>query len=153
MAEKTRGLFECIEAVAVTCLRRWKLDFPQDRPGVKMGDFVLDVEAAVSDLLLAAWRRDYATAWWIAEGLDDSKTIAFVPGAWEPLVELCTLAQRIGYLLATLDQGPEAKGLVHACGDDAGMLPILADWCDDNGKPNSAIEARHLYSLLRSHFE
>jgi hypothetical protein len=153
MAEKTHGLFECIEAVATTCLRRWKLDFPQDRPGVRMGDFVLDMEAAVSDLLLTAWRRNYTGAKWIAGRLNDSTSIAFVPGAWEPLVDLFTLAERIDYFLATLDQGPEAKGLVRACADDAGVLPILADWCDDNGKPQSAAEARHLHSLLRSYVD
>jgi hypothetical protein len=66
---------------------------------------------------------------------------------WAPLHRACDLAARIDALLATLE--PSARPLALACRDDLDGLPVLADWCDDNGQPAAAAELRHLGGLVR----
>jgi hypothetical protein len=66
---------------------------------------------------------------------------------WRPLREACEVATRLDALLFSLEK--PARSLALACRDDLDSLPILADWCDDNGLPASAAELRHLYGLVR----
>jgi hypothetical protein len=63
------------------------------------------------------------------------------------LCEVCDLAVRIDAMLFSLEKS--ARSLALACRDDLDSLPVLADWCDDNGLPASAAELRHLYGLVR----
>jgi hypothetical protein len=63
------------------------------------------------------------------------------------LCEVCDLVVRIDALLFSLEK--PARALALACRDDLDLLPILADWCDDNGLPASSAELRHLHGLVR----
>jgi hypothetical protein len=68
--------------------------------------------------------------------------------SWEAFLEACELAERIDAFLATLEQGGPGGQVARECRDDLDLLPVLADWCDDNGLPLSAAEARHLHRLI-----
>jgi hypothetical protein len=67
---------------------------------------------------------------------------------WEKLEEVCGLASDIDSFLATLERGP-GRELARGCRQDVDGLAVLADWCEENGLPAAAAEARHLHGLVR----
>jgi hypothetical protein len=68
--------------------------------------------------------------------------------AWDLFWEACELAEELDNYLAVLEpQAPRA--LVAGCRDDLDTLPILADWCEENGLPMAGREARRLHDLVR----
>ncbi len=69
--------------------------------------------------------------------------------AWVPFGEACDLACRIDCFLATQEQGDEGGRLARASRENLDGLLIFADWCDENGRPAAAAEARHLHGLVR----
>jgi hypothetical protein len=48
-----------------------------------------------------------------------------------------------------MERGGAGAQVARDCRADLGLLPVLADWCEDNGAPAAAAEARHLYGLVR----
>ena len=103
-------------------------------------------------MLAAARAGDYRSALEMAgdvstrvrlyDDLYDELTVA-------PLVEACELAELIDTFLAVLERQVPTP-LVAGCRDDLDTLPILADWCEENGLPMAGREARHLHGLVRS---
>jgi hypothetical protein len=69
---------------------------------------------------------------------------------WEAFQQACELVERVDGFLAALEQGGPGHQVARDCRGDLNLLPVLADWCDDNGRPASAAEARHLYRLIDS---
>jgi hypothetical protein len=70
-------------------------------------------------------------------------------GCWTRLLEVCKLAEQVDCFLATLDQAGPMAALARGCRHDYFALLMLADCCDENGKPRAAAEARYLYARLR----
>jgi hypothetical protein len=70
------------------------------------------------------------------------------PG-WGTFTEVFELAAWVDSFLATLERGGPGKGLARGCREDLDGLPVLADWCEENGLPAAAAEARHLHRLVR----
>jgi hypothetical protein len=68
---------------------------------------------------------------------------------WVAFCEACDLAGRITGLVDVLEG--ERVALARTCRDDLDGLLVLADWCEDAGRPTVAAEARHLHGLVR-HF-
>jgi hypothetical protein len=68
---------------------------------------------------------------------------------WVDFCAVCDLAARIDGLLDVLQS--DGVALAPACRDDLDALSVLADWCDDAGRPAAAAELRHLHKLFR-HF-
>jgi hypothetical protein len=64
--------------------------------------------------------------------------------------EACELAERIDSFLAAVGRGAQGAGLAADCRECLDTLLVLADWCDDQGRPAAAAEARHLHALARS---
>jgi hypothetical protein len=74
---------------------------------------------------------------------------ALVLAVWRHFRDACGHARQIDDFLAALERRPGATGLARACRDEVTGLLVLADWCDENGLPASATEARYLFGLLR----
>lgn len=68
---------------------------------------------------------------------------------WAPFADACELASRIDSALDVLDIAGECGSLARAARQDLNGLWILADWCEENGRPQTAAEIRHLAGLLR----
>jgi hypothetical protein len=64
-------------------------------------------------------------------------------------VDACAVAERVDCFLATLETGAQSRQLASGCRDDLDGLLVLADWCEENGLPAAAAEARHLHGLVR----
>jgi hypothetical protein len=60
------------------------------------------------------------------------------------------LVYRIDCFLATVEHDRSATALGRSCRRDTTTLLVLADWCDDHGKPRSAQEARHLHAQVQA---
>jgi hypothetical protein len=69
--------------------------------------------------------------------------------AWVAFREVCDLAERIDSFLAAVGRGAQGAGLASDCRDCLDTLLVLADWCDDQGRPAAAAEARRLHALAR----
>jgi hypothetical protein len=69
--------------------------------------------------------------------------------SWVAFREVCNLVGRIDGLLGVLEH--DGVALARSCREDLDALLVLADWCDDCGRPAVAAEARHLHGLVR-HF-
>jgi hypothetical protein len=69
--------------------------------------------------------------------------------AWRAFREACELAWRIDCFLAALSRDKLIAALARDCCQDLSVLLILADWAEENGRPASAAEARHLHGLVR----
>jgi len=104
---------------------------------------------------------DLVSAYMVIRSLLEEEIALKLDGTPTPALSLMTaelyraieLVSRADCFLKTLDREKTALGLAQACRNDIRTLLVLADWCDDNGKPQSATEARHLHSLLRSYLE
>ncbi len=70
--------------------------------------------------------------------------------AWAAFREACELAERIDSFLAAVGRGAQGAGLAADCRECLDTLLVLADWCDDQGRPAAAAEARRLHALARS---
>jgi hypothetical protein len=68
---------------------------------------------------------------------------------WTPLLEVCKLVEQVDCFLATLDQAAPTAALARGCRHNFFALLMLADCCDENGRPGAAAEARYLYARLR----
>jgi hypothetical protein len=143
----------------------WRLGVAWGEDDRGMDDEAGLVGAAVwwaDECLACARRGDYPGAW---EAAGDAcacevellasdhwqevcKRLALAP-TWEALLDACELAERIDSLLGVLERGAGAR-LARDCRGELGLLPVLADWCDDGAAPAAAAEARHLSGLLRS---
>jgi hypothetical protein len=67
--------------------------------------------------------------------------------AWVEFSRAVDLAARIDSFLAVLEREGTTRHLARDCRDDLDVLLVLADWCQDNGLPQAAAEARHLHGL------
>jgi hypothetical protein len=72
---------------------------------------------------------------------------------WEGFQEACELAERIDAFLATLEGGGPGRQVARECRSDLDLLPVLADWCIDNGLPDSATLARQLHQVVSSFWD
>jgi hypothetical protein len=81
--------------------------------------------------------------------LDDDLPLEECP-AWAAFREGCELAERIDCFLAAVGRGAQGAGLAADCRACLETLLVLADWCDDQGRPTAAAEARHLHALARA---
>jgi hypothetical protein len=70
--------------------------------------------------------------------------------AWQQLNVICELADRVDNFLAVLEVGGEGGQVARACRDDLELLPVLADWHEEHGRPTVAAETRHLLGIVRS---
>jgi hypothetical protein len=106
------------------------------------------VRDVVDDVLQAAALGDFGTlqptsGWRVIRDLSEQCP------AWLDFCAVCDLAGRIDSLLGVL-QG-DGVVLARTCREDLDGLPVLADWCEDAGRPVAAAEVRHLHALVR-HF-
>ncbi len=67
--------------------------------------------------------------------------------AWVAFREACELAEGIDCFLAAVGRGAQEAALAADCRACLDMLLVLADWCDDRGRPAAAAAARHLHAL------
>jgi hypothetical protein len=81
--------------------------------------------------------------------LDNEVPLEQWPG-WSAFREACELAERIDCFLAAVGRGAQGAGLAADCRECLDTLLVLADWCDDQGRPAAAAEARHLHALASS---
>jgi hypothetical protein len=95
-----------------------------------------EASATESESALLAYEWEESAHVWVA-----------LPLTWKRLCDACDLAARIDALLFSLEK--PARALALACRDDLDSLPVLADWCEDNGLPASAADLRHLHGLVR----
>jgi hypothetical protein len=68
---------------------------------------------------------------------------------WQMFADACAVAERIDDFLAVFERDRASTPLARACRHDLDTLPILADWCEENGLPLAAREARHLHDQVR----
>jgi hypothetical protein len=67
---------------------------------------------------------------------------------WQEFHSVCELADRVDHFLAAVECARMARELGRACRADLNLLPILADWFEDQGRPAVAQEARYLLALV-----
>lgn len=70
--------------------------------------------------------------------------------AWQEFCDAVALAERLDSFLTVLERDPHTHPLARDCRHDLELLCVLADWCDDHGRPAAAAEARHLHGLAES---
>jgi hypothetical protein len=109
------------------------------------------IDQQAGDALQAVRDGWYRTAAAVA---DDLYVIEIRPDpiecdVWRPFQELCHLLDAADALLATLEGRRGAAELARAARHDIDLLPILADWCEDNDYPAAGSELRRLRCLLR----
>jgi hypothetical protein len=123
-------------------------------------DIVKDaIKGVVVQVCLAAWGGDYrhvaSLARWGAEIVHDTvlDKERWIRGGldrcshWQAFCEVCELAGRIDALIDVLER--DGVALARSCREDLDALPVLADWCDDSGRPAAAAEVRHLHAQVR----
>jgi hypothetical protein len=111
----------------------------------------------VDRVLEFAWRGEFAGARRAADGeayAGDETWVAAVSTVvdcswWQDIRRACELADRIDQFLASLAGNRLVAALAGDCRRDLSLLPVLADWCEENGRPTVAAEARHLHRLVR----
>jgi hypothetical protein len=69
---------------------------------------------------------------------------------WNSFLRSLEEVSRLGDFLSTLETDPRCRPLARDCRDDLSLLNVLADWCEDNERPVTAAEARHLGALVAS---
>jgi hypothetical protein len=69
------------------------------------------------------------------------------------LVNAVYLADLIDNFAAVLETDPRTAAVARGCRDDLDTLLILADLCEDVGRPLAAAEARYLHRLAAAEME
>ncbi len=174
MSRARQGLRELIESAYERCAPAlWAelvlemYDVEADSSG-ELWPYTTRVEMAVSGMeecLDSARAADYWQALLFARAAEDeAKYLISSAPEWleacvgklkadrlalAPLLEACELADRIDGFLAVMERPGPGRALAVGCRDDLDGLLVLADWCEENGLPAAAREARHLAGLVR----
>lgn len=69
---------------------------------------------------------------------------------WLGFYEVLCLADDIDSFLTAHEGDTAARPLARDCRADLDLLGVLADFCQDNARPRSADDARHLREVVRS---
>jgi hypothetical protein len=110
----------------------------------------------MEETLAAAERGDYLSARKASEELayrlPRLRKVPVKPSfglSWDAFCEACVIAERIDSFLAALLREKVSGALARDCYRDLSLLPVLADWAAESGRPATAAEARHLHDLVR----
>ncbi len=159
MPDPVRSLFDLVAEAHARCPTRDALRDWDDGDPFQ----VIVACQCLEDALAAAERGDFLSASKLAEeSLDQwlpvpEEEVNLSPsGTWRKFLtarraflEVCELALRIDSFLAAILREKVAGALARECYEDLALLLVLADWAEENGRPATAAEARHLHSLVR----
>jgi hypothetical protein len=116
----------------------------------------IDIEALAEEVIQLCLEGSYRQARRLADPNrmewdrpeDTVPQLADCP-AWLGFQEVVTLAERIDSFLAVLEREGTTRQLARDSREDLDLLCVLSDWCQDNGMPQAAAEARHLHTLVQ----